>query len=394
VKLEVGESAPGDGGKACMSLAYLCADRGIPLLGFKGASVHMREMAGALAARGHRVTVLTARLGEGNDAPKLVRVEPLPADSEALAGLLERMRREGAVDAVLERYSLDSGVGREATAWLGIPHVLEVNAPLVFEAARYRGATDVDAGLAREIEAFRSADAVVAVSGFVLRHVAATTGREDVALVPNGVDPARFAFAPPAPLGLPNGAGAVGFIGSMKPWHGVHDLVAAFAVLAARRENVHLVLVGTGPEEEAIRSMASSPRLRGRVHLQGAVAHRDVPGILATLSVAVAPYPDLPDFYFSPLKVLEYMAAGVPVVYARVGDLPAIVQGAGLAYPPGDVDALAASIERVLADAGLRHELGAAGRARALELTWDRAAERVEDVIRPLVRRARSLGRV
>jgi glycosyltransferase involved in cell wall biosynthesis len=98
--------------------------------------------------------------------------------------------------------------------------------------------------------------------------------------------------------------------------------------------------------------------------------------------VAVAPYHEIPDFYFCPLKVLEYMAAGLPIAFSNVGDLPEIVDGAGVGYPAGNVTALAQSMTQLVEDAELRQRLGESGRARSLLYTWDRAAAAVEAVLR------------
>jgi glycosyltransferase involved in cell wall biosynthesis len=98
------------------------------------------------------------------------------------------------------------------------------------------------------------------------------------------------------------------------------------------------------------------------------------------MDVAVAPYPRLESFYFSPLKVYEYMAAGVPVVASRSGQLEQLIESGvnGLLTPPDDVESLAASLELLLTDAQLRKRLGCAGRAKVLnEHTWDKVVEKI-----------------
>ena len=132
-----------------------------------------------------------------------------------------------------------------------------------------------------------------------------------IEVLPNGVDPARFTPGPE-----PGGPFTVGFVGTLKPWHGVDVLVRAVALL----DEVRLRVIGDGPEREALERLAV--RLLGahRADFVGAVPPGQLPAELARLHVAVAPYP-VADTYFSPLKVFEYLAAGLPVVASRSGQL-------------------------------------------------------------------------
>src|SRR5262249_49364347 len=133
--------------------------------------------------------------------------------------------------------------------------------------------------------------------------------RGQVHVLPNGVDPARF------PAGLrpswpgPPGSFTVGFVGSLKPWHGLGTLAEAVALLSPGDPHVRLLIVGDGPGRESLEANLAARGLRGAAEFTGAVAPEEIPGLLASIDVAVAPYPKLPHFYFSPLKVYEYMAA-------------------------------------------------------------------------------------
>src|SRR5262249_55329491 len=114
--------------------------------------------------------------------------------------------------------------------------------------------------------------------------------------------------------------------------------------------------------------------------LTGAVPPSEVPRLLAGMDAAVAPYPKLPRFYFSPLKVYEYMAAGLPVVASRLGQLEELIRHGinGLLCPPGDAAALAAALAGLRADPGLRRRLGETARATVLrQHTWEAAVGRI-----------------
>jgi len=172
----------------------------------------------------------------------------------------------------------------------------------------------------------------------------------------------------------------VGFVGSMKPWHGLPVLIEAFAQLHHREAATRLLLVGGGPEEGPVRSELAARGLASASYLTGAVTPGDVPGFLTSMDVAVAPYPEPRRCYFSPLKVFEYLAAGRAVVASRVGQLEDVIQHdvTGLLCPPGDAAALAAALGRLQGQPGLRARLGRAARASVLRsYTWEALAERV-----------------
>ncbi|HET6795038.1 MAG TPA: glycosyltransferase family 4 protein, partial [Acidimicrobiales bacterium] len=357
-----------------MRILYLCADRGIPLLGAKGASVHVRAISSALQARGHDVTVACARTGSGNPPPEVEQVVEL---ARAGPGDISPLVAATGAEAVVERYSLCATAGLEAARAAGVPLVVEVNAPLVWEAARYRGFTDIAAGLAAETALFEGATAVPTVSRALQRYVSSVAPATPVHWVPNGVDPDRFHTPPAAVPGVGPDATVVGFVGSMKPWHGVADLLAAFGQLAASYPGLHLVVAGSGPEEGPVRD-AVPAALAARVHLLGALPHSDIPGLVARFDIAVAPYRPSEDFYFCPLKVLEYLAAGRPVVYPELGDMPELVGPGGEPFAPGDVGAMAEAIGRRAGRPEDRARMGRAARQSGARWTWDRAAADVE----------------
>lgn len=367
-----------------MRIAYVCADPGIPVFGAKGSTLHVQEIIRALRGLGAQVELFATRFdGEPPLDLRDLRVHTLPPAPKgdvaareqkcltANADLHAALEREGPFDLVYERYSLWSHAGMEYARDTGVPGVLEVNAPLIEEQAAHRELVD-RAGAERVAErVFGAARVLVAVSREMAAHLArfaVTAGK--VHVVTNGVNPRRFAAdvmpACPAPAGM----FTVGFLGHLKPWHGFPILVDAFAILHERDPNTRLLVVGEGPKREKLEA----------VRFAGRVAFDEVPGWLASMDVGVAPYPSMEHFYFSPLKVFEYMAAGLPVVASRLGQLAELIEDGvtGILCPPGDAAALAEALDRLRRDPELRRRLGRAARQSVLrEHTWDAVARRV-----------------
>ena len=161
------------------------------------------------------------------------------------------------------------------------------------------------------------------------------------------------------------------------------------ARLSKRHPDIRLILAGDGQLRGELERSFKQRGLSKRVKFTGALQHEEVPEVIRQFDIALAPYPKPDhDFYFSPLKLFEYMACGVPVVAARLGQIREVVTDGktGLLYPPGDVDALTARCEKLLANATLRASLGrAAAKLVRDKFTWDKNAARVEKLARELI---------
>ena len=363
-------------------VAYVCADPGIPVLGCKGASVHVQEVVRAMVRRGCDVTLFAAR-SDGPERLEGVRVVALPnprgatlAEREraalaANADLARALREHAPFDVVYERYSLFSSAGMAAARDTGAVAVLEVNAPLVEEQARHRGLHDRATAQESVRRAAGAADLVVAVSAPVARWaVAHGAAPQRTIVAANAVDPQRFDL----PRVLADDTFTVGFVGTLKPWHGLEVLAEAFVAGARRRPSWRLLVVGDGPQREALGERLDGAGLAGRATFAGSVAPSQVPAQLARMDAAVAPYRDAPGCYFSPLKLYEYLAAGVPVVASAVGEIAEVIADGrnGLLVAPGDAPALTAALQRLHADPPLRAALSAHGRATIRDgHTWD-----------------------
>lgn len=376
-----------------MRIAYICADPGVPVFGQKGCSIHVQEMIRAFQHKGATVDLFAVRLGDTPPADlEGVTVHRLPAIPKLEPGIREKVAfainpdlqveldLSGPFDVVYERYSLWSYGALEWAQSAGIPGLLEVNAPLIEEQAQHRDL--VHRPLAEQVASrvFRAASGLIAVSQGVKHYLERWVNANKIHVISNGVNPRRF-LAPIQPAFPRTGQHfTVGFVGSLKPWHGVNHLVHAFARLHQRVPQARLLVVGDGPERAALEMALQQHGLGSAASLVGAVPPDQIPRFLAAMDVAVAPYPPHTDFYFSPLKVVEYMAAGLPVVVSHIGQLAELVTPhvTGLLCPPGDDVALAEALEQLWRSPALRYRLGQAARQHMLtHHTWEAIAYRV-----------------
>jgi glycosyltransferase involved in cell wall biosynthesis len=412
-----------------MRIAYLSSDPGVPVYGIKGASVHVRELSRALIALGHEVTVLTVGQGEppapGDDLP-IVQLPPESRDETLLALLADDpaagptvagdvrailaaaslhhralpILSDLAPDFVYERFALYGTAGVSLARELGVPHILEMNAPLSEEQEPHRSLAYRETAQQLETMVVHAADHVVAVSAVVGRRlVAAGVPPERVSVLSNGVDAHRFEYrraereAARLELGLED-VPVVGFVGTLKPGHDVATLVWAVALARSRALDLHLLIVGDGPERERLGDLVRREGLAGVTRFTGAVPHAAVASYVSAFDVAVMPYGPGPSCYFSPLKLFECLAAERPVVAADVGDVGHCIRKGvtGLLYTPGDAQSLANAIVSLLSDHERAATLARAGRDHVQKHhTWEgNARVVVELAASALDRKARS----
>ena len=407
-----------------MRIAYLSTDFGVPVLGSKGASVHVRRMVGALAKRGHEILLLTPDPCSGPAEPPACRIATLPFE-EGPTELYEELKAEAlcrdnrlskdlrnvfynlsletragpilaefAPDFVYERYALFGTAGVQMARRLGVPLLLEVNAPLVEEQREQRGLALPLVAMRAQRQVFAGADELLVVSrwleGYVREHGAAL---EHVTVVPNAADVELFR-PQEGPSEIRRRLGweeqiVLGFVGAMKPWHGVSTLVDALQQLGAPAAPFRLLLVGDGPELPRIRERVRAAGLEGVVHAPGAVAHGEVPAWLGAVDLALVPYEASAAPYFSPVKLFEYMSMGLPIVGARLGQTEEILEHGrtGWLYSNTVAGEPAATIRRIAAEPAAARRAGALACEVALaRYTWDRNAEQVERLARRSMR--------
>ncbi|MEE8154901.1 MAG: glycosyltransferase family 4 protein, partial [Phycisphaerales bacterium] len=232
--------------------------------------------------------------------------------------------------------------------------------------------------------AFDAASALLCVSERVAEYANShSTAKGRVYVVPNGVDPDRITPHQAPALPAESGVFTVGFVGTLKPWHGVASLIGAFADLHRVDPRVRLLIVGEGPQGQELRAQVQARGIKEAVVFVGPVEPAKIPAILTSMDVAVAPYPVLANFYFSPLKILEYMAAGRAIVASAIGQINELIahDKTGLLCRPGDSAELTAAMHKLKADTPLSRRLGKAARCDVVRNhTWDAVACRIVEI--------------
>lgn len=368
--------------------------------------MHIQEMVRAFESLGHQVKILCAREGDDQNAESNLEVEQVNATGNQFQ--IDRADKERAAiatgvainerllalyqywpfDLIYERYSLWSVAGCRAGCQLSVPVVVEVNAPLVEEQAMYRQFELQDEARAIEAEVFTSAD-ILAVVSQQLKGYLVTRGAsaEHIHVIGNAVNTNLFspAVAPSRIDGLEDNHFVVGFSGSLKMWHGIDTLMLAFQQFHQQHADSRLLIVGDGPKRSWVDGFVSGAGLADTVILTGWMPHQALPGLIARMDVATAPYPASTNHYFSPLKLYEYLAVGRPVIASRIGQTAEILTGGGkaLMVEPGDAAALASAMVSLRSDPGLAVSLSESAAREGRCHDWRNNARRIVEIAMP-----------
>ena len=368
----------------------------------RGTPIRIHRIAEAMARRGHAVHVVTYHLGGDladppfvvhriRDVPGYRRTDPGPTLRKLfqldpmLAGLLRRLHHELRFDLVHAHHY--EGLLVASHAVRGIPIVYDAHTLLTSELPSYP--LGLPRGCIRAIAPWldghlpRRADRIIAVSE-AIRDALTTLGAstpERVHVIPSGVEWERF----PLERGIAPDGRTVIFTGNLAPYQGVDLMLEAFAMLLARRADVRLMIVTDSPFtpfEAAARRLG----VLDAVDLRPAT-FAEQPALLAAATVAVNPRVRCDGI---PQKLLNYMAAGLPIATFEGSAGPVQHELSGLRVPDGDTAAMADALERLLTDRALARTLGDAARDQVRrEFSWDQMAARVEQVYREAIAEAR-----
>lgn len=390
-------------------------DHGLPL--HSGYTFRTRALLKAQIARGWEIAAVTGPRHGDYGAPEEVidglqffRTPPLRSSLPVIGEWREIGRFARRIHKVATAFKpdilhahspvLDAMAGQRAADRLGLPLVYEIRA--FWEDAAVGNGTGVEGNwkysLTRALEtrAVQKADAVAVIC----EGLRGDLGRRGVDpgkifVSPNGVDldmfgdPLAYDHALAAQLGVEGGE-AIGFIGSFYDYEGLDVLIAAMPELVRMRPQMHLVLVGGGPCEEALKAQAAASPVAGRIKFIGRVPHHEVDRYYSLIDVLVYPRKQmrLTDLV-TPLKPLEAMAQRKLVAASDVGGHRELIRDGdtGTLFKPDDPQALAHSVAAVFSDRD--HWDARRARARAFvetERNWSVNVARYDSVYQKLAR--------
>jgi glycosyltransferase involved in cell wall biosynthesis len=270
--------------------------------------------------------------------------------------------------------------------------LLEVNAPIFEERAKYDGISLRRLAVWSQRYAWRGADFVLPVTGVLGDMVlAAGVPRERVVVVPNGIDPERFgnnslpAGATKAKLGLGDRL-VLGFTGFVREWHGLDRVVDLVADRADNSDSnsdsgLHLLIVGDGPARESLQARARERGIVDRVTVTGVIDRDRVRNYVAAFDIALQPSV-VP--YASPLKLFEYLAMGRAIVAPASPNIMEVLTDGenAVLFDPEQADGMRRAIEKICGDHELRLRVadGARKTIGQRKLTWDNNARCVAEL--------------
>jgi phosphatidylinositol alpha-mannosyltransferase len=343
-----------------------------------GVQVHVRQLAAELRAHGHRTSILAPGSRPSEDSgvrivgrPVRVPYRGTVAPISFSPGSWRRIRsamRSFDPDVIHAHEPLTPSTSMLAVLAASAPVVATFHASLdrsrlmeLAEPALRRVSGRIDAGVA-----------VSDAAASFLRRVM----RVPLEVVPNGVDVGTFAHPGRPVEGLPAGPKIL-WVNRLDPQKGFEIMLRAFEQLARDVGEAHLLVAGDGRDRVLLRALPGD--LRSRILRLGTVPHGELPRYHAVADVFVAPATGQESFG---IVLVEAMAAGVPVVASDIAGYREVVRDGidGLLVPPGDPNALAAAIRRVLSEPELAATLRAAGRSRAQAFSWGAVAPRLEAI--------------
>ncbi len=290
---------------------------------------------------------------------------------------------------VWQHHDLFQTNGLKLAQKLGVPSVLFVDAPYVWESKKWgvhRFGWEWFAKRWGDSHPCRNADLVLVVSEEVKKAVLELGVDESRILVtPCTVSQKMFDQAKGSEvreiLSLIDDF-VIGWVGSFRKFHSLDLLVDAFREVSASIPHAKLLLVGDGPERIRLQEKIDEFGLNEKVIFSGNIPHNEIHSYISSFDVAVLPSESNEGFHYSPLKLREFFAAGVPVIASAVGDVETVIKQSegGWLVPPGSKESIAEKITMIEQDRAAINSVGAKARKYSIkEMGISRQIQMIED---------------
>ncbi|MFQ5706565.1 MAG: glycosyltransferase family 4 protein [bacterium] len=372
-----------------------------------GAAVHVKQFVGAMQACGQDIkpyNLNPAPFAAAGDSSLWARIrQVLKSRLKRYVGQLNQLLRNAQLfvrewgilsrekpDVLLVRYNMLNFTAPIVAKVKRVPVVLEVNSPHALE--RKKLVKDVWQlpwiPFLTEWLNIRLSDRVITVSNALKEYyLEKRVPADKIFVIPNGVDIEKFS---PKIKSLPirkkfgfDDKVVLGFVGSFHYWHGVENLLQLMERTLNKYNNIAYLLVGDGPLKKQAEALVKSKKWEKDVIFTGYVLHEEVPSHVAAMDIVLAPYPHMDFFYFSPLKLYEYLSAGKAVIASAIGQIAEVIEDGrnGFLYDPEHPGQFVEKTCELIEDGDLRERLGREGRKTILKsYTWDKNVRNVLEV--------------
>ena len=360
-----------------------------------GVNAHVRFLYENLRHNGHDVRILTSshglqRSSEG-DVIRIGKGFSMPSNG-SMGTITLSPRYVSQVKAILERERFDLLHFHEPfVPFLSLVVLRESTSVNVATFHAYAGFSPAMELGKRTLGPYaRRLHGRIAVSA-AARHFIDRFFPGDYKVIPNGVDLLRYQRAVPIAR-WKDGTSNLLFVGRLEDRKGLPHLLKAFRLIRKRGTDARLLVVGSGPQEREARRYVMTRGL-ANVEFLGRVSEEEKAQLFRTADVFVSPATGRESFG---IVLLEAMASGAPIVCSDIHGYKGVVQRGrqGILVPPGDAKGLAAGIQELLDDPDLRASMGAEGRARAEQFSWESVTAKVEDYYGFVIRRLAAQGQL
>ncbi|GAB2770330.1 hypothetical protein GCM10010465_15170 [Actinomadura fibrosa] len=294
-------------------------------------------------------------------------------EQKALSINLERFKN---APFVWQHHDLFQTKGLKLAKRLGVPSVLFVDAPYVWESKKWgvqRFGWEWFAKSRGDAFPCQKADLILVVSEDVKRAVMDLGIPESrILITPCTVSQKMFDGAKGSEVRETfelNNNFVIGWVGSFRKFHSLDLLVEAFLDVSSTMSEAKLLLVGDGPERIRLQEKVESYGLNNRVIFSGNVPHSEIHSYISSFDLAVLPSQSKEGFHYSPLKLREFFAAGVPVIASAVGDVETVIKesNGGWLVPPGSKESIVEMIKKIQGDRASINEAGSKARSYSIE---------------------------